>query len=101
MFKPASNEKRLEWQERIQTQRESGLSIAQWCKENQIPTHVFYYWKSRLFPKTLQRDSFTELRNAKDTGVVIKCGAIQIHIDNCFDPSTLKQCLELLTEIKC
>ena len=44
---PLPAEKKIEWEEKIRQQRESGLSIERWCEQNQIATHVFHYWKTR------------------------------------------------------
>ena len=100
MSKPPSPEKRLEWEEKIRKQRESGLSIDRWCRENQVLPHTFYYWKERLFPKQLpSRLCFAELSNAKRTGITIEHRNLRIHLDKHFDPSILKQCLSVLMEI--
>lgn len=102
MPKPVSSEKKLEWAEKIRTQKESGLSIERWCNQNQIRPHIFHYWKEQLFPKPLPRHlNFSELSNAKETGIVIEHGNLRIRLDKHFDPCILKQCLALLMEIKC
>ena len=102
MSKRFSEEKRLEWKERILKQQASDLSIDKWCHQNQIPAHCFHYWKGRLFPKqTLNRSSFTELTNANESGVFIEYHGVRIYLDRYFDPSILKRCLYALREIKC
>ena len=101
MKKPISIEKRNEWEEKFRKQRESGFSIDHWCRENHIPPHVFYYWKERLFPKSLTGHlSFTELANAKMTGISIEYRHFCIRFEN-FDPAIIKQCLSMLMEIRC
>jgi len=100
MSKPISLEKRNEWEEKFRQQRESGLSIDRWCRENQIPPHAFYYWKERLFPKSLASHlSFTELSNAKTTGITIEYRNLRICLDKRFDLIVLKQCLAVLMGI--
>jgi len=42
-------QQRLNWVEKIRAQQMSGLSIAMWCKGNQIPPHIFHYWKQNLY----------------------------------------------------
>ncbi len=37
-----------EWLEMIHAQKESGLSIQRWCKENNISENCYYYRKSKL-----------------------------------------------------
>lgn len=102
MPKPLSSEKKLEWEEIIRQQSSSKLSIARWCRQNQIADHTFYYWKNRLFPKSqLTRSCFTELTSGKETGICIEYRDIRIHVEKCFDPSTLRNCLSALREIQC
>ena len=36
------------WMEMIHAQKESGLSIQRWCKENNISENCYYYRKSKL-----------------------------------------------------
>jgi hypothetical protein len=102
MPRPLSAKKKLEWEEKIRQQRESGLSIERWCKQNTIAPHVFHYWKTRLFPKhPLTRSCFTELKTAPKTGISIEYRGIRIHLDKCFDSTTLKSCLLALKGIPC
>ena len=102
MPKPLSSEKKLEWEEKIRKQKDSGLSIERWCNEHQIRSHTFHYWKERLSPKPLpSRLSFAELSSAKETGITIEHRHLRIRLDKHFDPYVLKQCLSVLMEIKC
>ena len=102
MFTAASLEKRRAWEERIRLQKESGLSVERWCRDHQVSYHGFIYWKKRLNPSPpLSRSSFTELSDAKGTGIVIEHRGIRIHLDKHFEPATLKRCLAVLKEIKC
>ena len=103
MPKPPSTEKKLEWETKIRQQRESGLSIEQWCRQNQTSSCSFYYWKDRLFPKTqLTRSCFTELAaNNQTAGVCIEYRGVRILIDKSFDPATLRNCLSALRGLQC
>lgn len=97
MPKPISEEKKIEWETKIRLQRESGLSIERWCRQNQSTPCSFYYWRDRLFPKTqLTRSCFTELPADKGTGIVIEYQGIRIIIDKAFDPAALRSCLMAL-----
>jgi hypothetical protein len=99
---PSSPDKRLEWENRLRQQKESGLSIERWCRENQIIPSAFYYWKYRLYPKrSLDRSSFTELTDKKGHGISIEYRGLIIRIDRHFDAVALKRCLSLLLEAKC
>ena len=42
------NEKIVLWKERIQNCKNSGLSIAEWCRQTGISKYVFYYWSKRV-----------------------------------------------------
>ena len=53
MAQPFSEELKQQWKENILKQRQSGLSIAAWCRQNGIVVHNFYYWQSKLLPKPL------------------------------------------------
>jgi predicted AAA+ superfamily ATPase len=102
MTKAVSPEKRLEWKEKILRQKESGLSIAKWCLQNQVVLQSFYYWKAQIFPKSaLGRESFTELVDEKETGIFIEYQKVRIYLDKNFDSSILKRCLLALKEISC
>ena len=98
----ASQETKVAWEERIRLQKESGLPIERWCRENQISPHSFHYWKDRLFPKTvLNRSAFIELPDGKGTGITIEHQGIRIYLDRHFELETLKRCLAALKEISC
>jgi hypothetical protein len=102
MPKFSSAEKKAEWEARICQQRESGLSIEKWCRQNQLAPHTFHYWKDLLFPKSqLTRSSFVELPIAHGTGISIEYRGIRIFIAKSFDPVTLRSCLAALQGIQC
>lgn len=106
MPKSSSPEKAQKWREHILKQEKSSSSISSWCHQNNISTHVFHYWRNKLYPKRdrkvdLSRNCFTELIDRQGTGITLECQDIRIHLDKQFDPSTLKQCLKILKEIKC
>ena len=99
---PSSPEKRLEWETKLRQQKESGLSVDRWCRENQVTSTSFYYWKERLYPKPLiTQSSFAELTEAKGAAIAIEYREFRIHVDRTFDSVALKRCLSLLKEIKC
>ena len=102
MQKPISPEKKIEWETKIREQRESGLSIHRWCRQNQVTSCAFHYWKNRLRSKTqLTRASFTELPVEQGTGITMEYQGIRILIDKSFDPATLRNCLAALRGIQC
>ena len=44
--KASSNKE--QWREQIADQQRSGLSVRQYCKQQGIAEHAFYYWRKRL-----------------------------------------------------
>lgn len=103
MPKPFSLQRHQEWKERILEQRASGFSIQRWCSQNDITIHSFYYWKQKLFPKAnIDKSCFKEITpEAGHSGITIKYLDFSINIDQKFDVYTLKECLEVLKELKC
>lgn len=98
MSKKSSDEIHLQWKENILKQRQSGLSIAAWCSQNNIVVHTFYYWRDKLFPKTLDRNTFTEVipENNAGSGISLEYHGVYIHLSQNFDPSVLEACLKVL-----
>lgn len=99
MVKPLSDDLKQNWEQHILTQRQSKLSIASWCRQNNIACHLFYYWQSRLFPKpVIDRSTFIEAieENDNPTGINLECQGVILHIKENFNPSVLKKCLEVL-----
>ncbi|MCC5831969.1 MAG: hypothetical protein JJU12_02880 [Chlamydiales bacterium] len=97
MGKPFSQEQREAWVGRIQSQQASGLSIQRWCEENSIASHLFHYWRRRLFPNTIDRSSFTELTDQKGCTIDIECQGARMRIES----PTLKRAFQVLRELKC
>lgn len=100
MFKRASLEKRAEWQEVIERQQKSGLSIQRWCHEHQIKAHLFHYWKNELFrDKPISKANFIELKEVKSKEIVIEYKGFHIHLEDDFSPQLFKKCLIALKEV--
>jgi transposase-like protein len=36
------------WKQRIADRKSSGLSVADWCKKNNLTKHAYYYWWKRV-----------------------------------------------------
>lgn len=100
MAQPSSEESEQLWKENILKQRNSGLSIAAWCRQSGIAVHIFYYWQSKLFPKpAFNRSAFTEAveeKNRPVAGIILEYRGFNIHLNEQFDPAVLKKCLEVL-----
>lgn len=98
---PTSEGKKLEWKNRIEEQRQSGLSIEGWCLKNQIRPHTFHYWREKLSPKPLQKSSFTELHIKRPDAVSLQTRGIHIRIDGDSDPHFRKKLFALFMEASC
>jgi hypothetical protein len=97
-----SEEVKQQWKDNIFKQRSSGLSIAAWCRYNEVRTHIFYYWQGKLFPKIpLSRSEFTEIEcgnHESGLGITLEYQGFSIRLDQHFDASTLRRCLEVLKQ---
>jgi hypothetical protein len=95
---PAISNKSRDWEQKIQKQKQSGLSVFRWCQENRIPYNAFIYWKRRLVRVApLERKSFVELaENSSKSGIQLECNGIRVNVEKDFDSSTLARCLQAL-----
>jgi hypothetical protein len=95
---PAVSNKSRDWEQKIQKQKQSGLSVSRWCRENQVSYNTFIYWKRRLVRVALlERKSFVELtENSSKSGIQLECDGIRVNIEKGFDSSTLARCLQAL-----
>ena len=44
-----------EWATRIADQKESGLSVSEWCKLNNLTEHKYFYWKRQLKEEAVEQ----------------------------------------------
>ncbi len=103
MLCPAIPNKSRDWEQKIQQQKQSGLSVSRWCQENQVPYNTFVYWKRRFVKiSPLERKSFVELEeNPPKSGIQLECDGIKVNIEKGFDSSTLARCLQALRGFQC
>ena len=101
MPNPASKEKQLEWKGLIEQQRQSGLSVKKWCRQNQIRFSAFYYWQDKLFPRVLQKESFTELNTKRPQTLSLQAQGLYIRMGSDCDPHLRKQLFALFAEATC
>ena len=45
------------WSERVKACRTSGLTVSQWCKQENIPLSSYYAWQRKLFQTITQADA--------------------------------------------
>ncbi len=44
-----------EWASRFADQKSSSLTVAEWCKQNNLSEHKFYYWKRQLKEEAIEQ----------------------------------------------
>lgn len=84
-----------QWAEKITAWRESGLSIAAWCRQNDEGYHRFLYWRKRLEPKTQRCGGFVEL-SFGSSSLAVECNGVTLHIEHGFDRDLLRDVLAVL-----
>ena len=101
MPSPVSDEKKLEWKNLIEQQRQSGVSVEKWCSQNQIRPHTFRYWKGKLFFKPLQKTSFAELNMKRPDAISLQARGLYVRLGSDCDPHLRKQLFALFTGASC
>lgn len=72
----ADARKQTEWRKRLKRFESSGLTIAQFCRNEEVPLHTFYYWGKRLGrPSKGSRHSGSRQPGGKAGGVSPEKGA--------------------------
>ena len=97
----ASQQEIRQWKENLQKQQESGLSVAQWSRQNNIPSYAFHYWKRKLSHLPLSRASFSEIKTSQQNKITIEFRGFFIHVNEGFEEQILKRCLVLLRHFSC
>ena len=68
------------WVERIAECRGSGLSVREWCRDNEISEKTYYYWQKKLYQQmvsTAEQVSFAEITREVQTN---RCGEVTAKI---------------------
>ena len=57
------------WKTRIEDRKNSGQNVADWCAENNVSRHAYYYWhrKITLLETTVETAVFAEVFPQKET----------------------------------
>lgn len=101
MPRPSSEEVQNEWKRCIEQQSQSELSIEKWCLQNQIRPHTFHYWKDKLFPRQLEKSSFTELNTKRPDAISLQARGLYIRMGNDCDPHLRKHLFALFAGLPC
>ena len=97
-------ERHAHWQEIIDRQRASGMTIAAYCRDIQIQSSYFYTIRRRLKERESASGGFIELKPHKMTssmttfsGIHIRfAGNLSVDVERGFDPLTLRLVIETL-----
>lgn len=97
------NQKMAEWAARITACRNSGLSVQEWCRANDICTQTYYRWQKRLFElaQAQQEVRFAEITPAQPVSsvgiaVTIRIAGAEADIHNGADTATVETVLRVL-----
>lgn len=98
--KPESN-----WKKYVLAWKASGKNCKAWCRENKISHTTFYGWKNRFekLDKLKAASGFIELKEKTpiDSGIIMECGGVKIHLKSEFDAIALQRCLSSLRGALC
>jgi hypothetical protein len=97
-----SKEKRKFWEDHIQAWQQSGLAQVEYCRQNNLKNHRWWYWRKRIFHPTDTDVTFVPLRFSSSkisrSGIsVVTPNGYRIEIDDGFDLSKLRQ---LITAVR-
>ena len=89
------------WAERISACRNSNLSVAQWCKENEVCVQTYYRWQKKLFAmaQAQQESRFAEVtpfRAAGNIEVTVRIAGAEADIYRGADTATNEAVLRVL-----
>lgn len=84
-----------EWTDKITAWRESGQSIAAWCRQNY---YRFIYWRKRLEPKHERAGRFVEL-TLGTSSLLLSCNGMTLHIERGVDRELLRDVLSVLRAV--
>ena len=79
----------VEWQDRLESQHESGLSVEEFCQQEGVPKSTFYRWANQLrdgipqaFLAAAEARKQVELGEVKFLPLALKASPIEIEFPN-------------------
>jgi hypothetical protein len=58
-------QKRRAWEVRFERFRASGLTVVQFCEQERVSAHTFYYWAKRVGPASVRTSSSTSASTSR------------------------------------
>lgn len=115
------SEKLKIWNQLITEWRASGLTNSEFCRQNGIDRKLFYKWRKRLAPETVNpptrpygtmspatssRLELVELKTPQGgrlfgSGVSLSCNGVHISLDSGFDECVLRSALSVIGGQSC
>ena len=96
--------KRAVWAERVAAQAASGLSVARFCREQQVAPWQLHYWRRRVaaVPARPAPGGFVEVAlgagDGASSGVRLEVGKVAIVLSRGFDEAVLAAVLRAVAE---
>ena len=97
MDKQSAQERQGHWRAVVGRWRDSGLSKAAFCRENDLRLWQFYYWVKRVAELDGEAGQGFARVAAARSGLCLRFGAgVRVELDPDFDEATLRRLLEVL-----
>ena len=81
------------WAQRVESCRNSGLTVRQWCADNGITPNTYYRWQKRVYNAVrAERNPFIEVPIAKPNGeiaVSVELNGVTADIRNGAEEATI------------
>jgi hypothetical protein len=82
----------------IEACHKSGLSNKEWCRQNNIAEHIFYYWQANYKKENSQAESFLPISTKQKTSTGIKIvypNGVHIELSENTSPSIIATLINL------
>ena len=66
------------WEEHVKAWKQSGLSQAEYCRQNELPLHCFYNWKAKFEPQKLVPVEVKEVSDSQYISIQVEKMRIQL-----------------------
>lgn len=96
-----------EWSGIIRARNESGLTVKEFCIQNNITETQYFYWLRKLRTSAIEASGMqfvelpapteTTVEEIDDAGVIIELNGVKIHVNNAGCRSTLSMVLEVIS----
>ena len=93
-------ERRVKWRGLLADQRQSGLTVVDWCRKRGIQMNTFYGWRKRLaaepVPTSPQFITVALAAEPPPAGLTLMVGHVSVEINPGFDRNLLADVLGVL-----